>query len=424
MKVLLVSANTETINMPTVPAGLGAVATALTHGGHGVEFLDLMVAGDPLAAVREAREKTDPAVIGISIRNIDDQSYVKPAFLLDKVKDVVSACREGTDAMIVLGGAGYSIFPVPALEYLGADAGIRGEGEAAMVELVDLVEGGQNLSGVPGLCLAGKGAPNPPRPVSDLDALPLPEPRLFSYYLPTAEKIWMPFQTRRGCPMDCSYCSTCAIEGSIIRKRSPEKAVAALADYAGLGFKKFFFTDNTFNLPPSYARALCREMIERGLDIQWRCIVYPKNIDDSLARDMAAAGCREASIGFESGSENVLHVMNKRFGPGEVRDIAARLGDAGIRRMGFLLLGGPGETRETAMESLEFADSLGLDAMRVTAGIRIYPDTALARDAVKEGIISPDDDLLLPRHYLVPGLEEWLLETVKEWASTRPNWIV
>ncbi len=90
--------------------------------------------------------------------------------------------------------------------------------------------------------------------------------------------------------------------------------------------------------------------------------------------------------------------------------------------MGFLLLGGPGETRETVEESLTFADSLPLDAMKISIGIRIYPGTELAQTAVADGLISPDDDLLLPIFYMVPGLEEWLRETVAAWMETRPHW--
>ena len=91
--------------------------------------------------------------------------------------------------------------------------------------------------------------------------------------------------------------------------------------------------------------------------------------------------------------------------------------------MGFLLLGGPGETRETAETSLAFAESLGLEAMRLTAGIRIYPVTALSEIARQEGVIAADDNLLFPRFYLAPGLEDWLPETIKQWAATRPTWI-
>jgi hypothetical protein len=85
-------------------------------------------------------------------------------------------------------------------------------------------------------------------------------------------------------------------------------------------------------------------------------------------------------------------------------------------------LGGPGETRESVEESIAFADSLHLDGLKITTGIRIYPDTALAKIAVAEGVISPDDDLLFPKFYVVRGLEDWLHESVTAWIAERPSW--
>jgi radical SAM superfamily enzyme YgiQ (UPF0313 family) len=103
--------------------------------------------------------------------------------------------------------------------------------------------------------------------------------------------------------------------------------------------------------------------------------------------------------------------------------MAELLARHGIRQLGFLMLGGPGETRESVLESLTFADSLPLDQLKVTSGIRIYPYTALSRMAIDEGMISPADNLLLPKFYLVPGIEEWLSETVKGWMADRPHWM-
>jgi hypothetical protein len=90
--------------------------------------------------------------------------------------------------------------------------------------------------------------------------------------------------------------------------------------------------------------------------------------------------------------------------------------------MGFLLFGGPGETKDTVNESLEFADALDLEAMKITIGIRIYPNTALHQTAIKEGLISADDDLLVPRFYTAAGVDIWLRGTVKDWTATRPHW--
>jgi len=188
--------------------------------------------------------------------------------------------------------------------------------------------------------------------------------------------------------MNCSYCSTAVIEGRTLRKRPPEQAVRELKTLAQAGFRQFYFVDNTFNLPPSYAKEICRLIIREGLDIQWRCIFYPGTVDEELIRLMAEAGCCEVSLGFESGSARILKALNKRFSPEEVRRTSQMLARHGIRQMGFLLLGGPGETRESVMESLRFADSLSLDSGKVSRGIRIYPGTALAKIAAGEGKIA------------------------------------
>ncbi|MGB6064193.1 MAG: radical SAM protein [Desulfomonilaceae bacterium] len=423
MRVLLISPNREEINMVTWPLGLACVAAATQKAGHDVKLLDLMETNDAAGALKEAIAALHPDVIGISVRNIDDQTMEPPQFLLEEVKEFIDVCRNLSNAPIVLGGAGYSIFPESALEFLGANIGIQGEGEVAFPELLTRMEQGRDLSGVPGLYLY-KAGPRGKRELSkDLDEFPLPGSHLLSAARYSDKQFWLPVQTRRGCPMNCSYCSTAVIEGCITRKRSPKVVVQWLNEWVRIGLKQFYFVDNTFNLPPSYARMLCSELVEAGLDIAWRCILYPVRISEQLISLMAASGCAEVSLGFESGHELILHGMNKHFKPDDVRHTSGLLGKHGIRRMGFLLLGGPGETKESALESLEFADSLHLEAMKVSVGIRIYPYTVLADVARKEGVISPDDNLLFPRFYVVQGLEDWLRETVKDWAAHRPSWM-
>jgi radical SAM superfamily enzyme YgiQ (UPF0313 family) len=138
---------------------------------------------------------------------------------------------------------------------------------------------------------------------------------------------------------------------------------------------------------------------------------------------MARAGCVEASLGFESGSNRLLQKMNKRYRTETVRQISNLLKSAGIRRMGFLLLGGPGESRETVRESLHFAAELELEMVKITVGIRIYPHTALAEHARQRGKISKADALLFPKFYIEDDMEPWIRETVAAWMKDRPNWI-
>ncbi|MGD9975966.1 MAG: radical SAM protein [Desulfatirhabdiaceae bacterium] len=423
MKILLVSANTESINMPTLPVGLGWVAASAIHAGHTVRFVDLMMEPDPLKNLASIVDEFRPEAIGISIRNIDDQSSRNPKFLLENARHIVSVCKERSAAPVILGGAGYSIFPQSALAYLGADMGIQGEGETAFLALLDCLAGGGDVRDVPGLFLPDAGCRTPRAYTRKLDTLPPPDPRLFHLKALENPAYFLPVQTRRGCPLKCSYCSTAAIEGGTIRKLSIPKVVSHLLEWKTNGAHQVFFVDNIFNLPPGYAETLCREMILARCNLKWRCILYPGNVTESLVIKMAEAGCTDVSLGFESGDNRMLHAMNKRFKIEDIRYTAGILADHGIRCMGFLLLGGPGETRETVLQSLAFAESLNLDTIRVTAGIRIYPYTELARTALQEGVISPSDTLLKPRFYMADKLGDWLYATLETYKSAHPNWI-
>ena len=117
MKVLLISVSTEKVNMSTLPLGLACVAAATQKSGHDVAMADVKIEKDTQLVLREAIEGHHPEMIGISIRNIDDQNMGNPIFLLDPVKEIVAGCRNLSEAPIVLGGAGYSIFPESALSF-------------------------------------------------------------------------------------------------------------------------------------------------------------------------------------------------------------------------------------------------------------------------------------------------------------------
>lgn len=424
MRVLLISANTERINLPTFPLGLACVAQATMDRGHEVECLDLMAEVEPKDAVTRTMQRFKPQAIGISIRNIDDQNMANPRFLLEQTRDMVKLCNSVSEPPTVLGGAGYSLFPESSLEYLGADLGIQGEGESVFPLLIEALERGRPLSGLAGLYLRGHGLQGERRFAEDLDSLPLPDPHLFSTSAYEGEDFWVPVQTRRGCPMRCSYCSTGTIEGHALRKRSPEQVVRWMARWVESGFTRFQFVDNTFNLPPAYALTLCSRLAEADLPITWRSILYPGKLEERLVKAMAKAGCREVSLGFESGCDDILKEMNKRFLSKDVREAARKLSDQGIHTMGFLMLGGPGETRESVEETLAFVSALDLDALKITVGIRIYPETKLAKVAVQDGLIEADDDLLFPKFYMVKGLEGWLRETVSQKLKEHRNWMI
>ena len=414
MRVLLISGNRETFGIMTpLPLGPACVAAATARAGHEVRFLDLLSTSNWKAAIQDAISALNPDVIGVSVRNIDDQTMSNPRFLLEPLKEVIDLCR-GSHALIALGGAGFSIFPEPTLTYLGADMGVQGEGEAAFPALLSWLDKGRHGPAPAGVYLAKeRQAPRPMKISSELDSLPLPEPNEWLNSGMSPE--WrIPVQTRRGCSQDCAFCSTSTIEGSQLRWRSVAAVVNWLSTYRTHGFREFHSVDNTFNIPLAYAKELCRRIIDARLDIDWWSQIYPKSalVDPELANLMAQAGCTQVNLGFESGSEPVLRLLNKKFTPAEVAEISALFAAAGVRRNGFLMLGAPGETRETVERSLAFAESLHLDLLKITVGIRIYPHTPLAARAVAEGLINGSDNLLLPKFYLAPAVRDWLPERI------------
>jgi B12 binding protein len=178
VRVLLLSANTELMNMPVLPLGLGCVARATQEAGHEIKIINLMASQDVLGAIESAITEFKPEAIGISVRNIDDQVMSQPKFLLEPVKSMISQCRKFSEAPIIIGGAGYSIFPESALDYLEADMGIQGEGEVSFPLLLERFQDKSDLTDIPGLFLPKAGPQNSREFVRKLDDCPLPLPGL------------------------------------------------------------------------------------------------------------------------------------------------------------------------------------------------------------------------------------------------------
>jgi len=137
--------------------------------------------------------------------------------------------------------------------------------------------------------------------LDDLDSLPLPDSQMWPMPASAGKGILLPVQTRRGCPMACGYCSTSRIEGRITRRRNPFLVARWLKEWEAAGVRQFFFVDNTFNLPPTYAKELCRAIIQEKPKISWQSIIYPRLVDEELAALMAQAGCSQISLGFGDG---------------------------------------------------------------------------------------------------------------------------
>lgn len=438
MKVLVISENRCRENLVPWPIGAAYVAASARAHGHEVRGLDLMFSEDAEAEVAAVAREFDPDCVGVSIRNIDNQDMFASESFVSAAGRVISSLRRTTDAPVVLGGAGFTIFPLECLDRFDLELGIVGEGEEAFVSLLGEMEKDPSLdsaiaSGSIGGLAVRKGGlrrvfPTEPRP--RFDAVPAPDRVAFS----PARYNWRPgegppfvanMQSRRGCNMRCIYCSTPTVEGRVVRCRDPLAVAEELESLEkDWGIATVFLADSNFNHPLEYAEGLCREIARKHLSLRWSCIVNPHWFDRALFGLMREAGCFAVSLGNESGSETTLSALRKDFTADDVRACVHAIKEQGMQLSCFLLLGGPGETRGTVEESIALMDELGPDIVRVTVGIRIFPGCEIERAAVEKGMIVEGQDLLRPAFYLEPGTEGWLYEHMREICSTREGWFM
>lgn len=428
MKVLLISENRSSHLLSPFPLGLAFLSAALRRAGHEVAVLDFMFLDAWQERLRSAIEEVRPDTVGLSIRNIDNQDMHNPVFFLDDHRAIVKAIRAFSDAPVILGGAGFGIHPAGCLRYLEADFGIYGEGEEAFPLLLEAMKGG-GYEEVPGAVrrTGDRIVVNPPGFITDPDRWVSPAYDDFDIKAYHEAKTELPgcitVQSKRGCHMKCIYCSTPFLEGRQCRWRDPGLTVGEMAALKReKDVRRFYVVDNVFNFPPSQAKDFCRRIIAEGLDVSWQAIVNPAFGDGELFQLMERAGCRFISLGNESGHELVLKSLRKGFTLRNVKKAAGLARSNGIRFACFLLLGGPGETRETVIQSIEFMDELSPDLVMLKAGIRIYPGTELERTARREGMIADDDDLLRPSFYLSPAVRDWVRDYLDVTVRDRENW--
>jgi radical SAM superfamily enzyme YgiQ (UPF0313 family) len=317
------------------------------------------------------------------------------------------------------------VSPLAIFEYLGADFGIIGEGEIAFRELVDRIEAEKDWRDIPGLVWRGADGvrSNPPDFVEDLDSLRMPRRELFDGQRYAAEGGAATIVIKQGCPFDCLYCDSPHTMGKRWRMKSPGKVADELEAMRELGTSVSFFADAIFNCPVDHAREVCREMIRRRLEMHWIASVHPGFLDRDLIALMRDAGCVALSLGCDSCSERMLKILRKGFTVGQLRVAAELLEEAGVNYIVSLLIGAPGEDRETVEESLEFLSGRSPMMVDLCVGIRLMPHTKLAEIAVREGVISPDDPLMEPRFYISPQIEDWIEGYLREVCARNKNYL-
>ncbi|MBI4517704.1 MAG: cobalamin B12-binding domain-containing protein [Deltaproteobacteria bacterium] len=428
LRVLLISANTEQLPDPVFPIGAAYMAAVAAAQGHAVDTLDLCFLDALRPALDEKISAFNPQVIGISLRNLDSSAFPQNTSYIDDYKRLVDAIRELTSAPIVLGGAGFTIMPATIMDYLGADAGVIGEGESAFPWVLDRLASGapfastaefncQPVNG--GVCV------NAVARIKHLDITGVPMRQRFDLDRYYERGGALNIQTKRGCHFDCVFCSYPLIEGSMVRMRSAKAVVDEIqATREQFQIRHWFFVDNIFNLPMRHAKDICAEIAARRLDVEWSGYLNPKFVDDELCRLMAASGCKAIEFGTDAGSPAMIANLKKEFDIDDLRRASQLCHQHRLKFCHSLIFGGPGETRQTVSETIALMDELKPTAVIAMTGIRILPGTAMVETALRDGQIDADDNLLYPKFYIAPTLEGDLIERIETYARAHANWIV
>jgi len=428
LRVLLISANTEQRPDPVFPLGAAYMVAVAERAGHTVDSFDCCFEATPRRALIAKLAEFAPDVVGLSLRNLDSSAYPDNTSYIEDYRGLVEVIRAHSDAAIVLGGAGFTVAPRALMAVLPADIGVVGEGEVAFPWLLErLAERAPIATTAAFRCEpAGRGVcVTPAARLSVLDDGGTPLRARFDWRAYHERGGALNVQTKRGCTFECVFCSYPQLEGSKVRMRSPRAVVDEIAAArAEHGVRHWFFVDNIFNLPPRHAKAICAELVDRRIDIEWSAYLNPRFVDDELCALMARSGCKAIEFGTDSGAPTMIANLRKEFEVDDLRRTSALCHKYRLKFCHSLIFGGPGETAATVEETIALMDELKPTAVIAMTGIRVLPGTGMVEIALRDGQMHPDDSLLWPTFYVSPGLEDALIERIDAYARRRTNWIV
>ncbi|MCO4769707.1 MAG: cobalamin-dependent protein, partial [Deltaproteobacteria bacterium] len=135
MRILIVATNREKAPLPVAPIGACNIATVLADAGHDVQFLDLMWEKKPGKALAKSIDRIKPELIGLSVRNLDNTSWMNNVWYLDDAREYVRTAK-AAGVPVIVGGPAVAVAPGPVVAYVEADHGVWGDGERSVVELV------------------------------------------------------------------------------------------------------------------------------------------------------------------------------------------------------------------------------------------------------------------------------------------------
>jgi len=333
-------------------------------------------------AVLEEVEKVGPAYVGITLFTVGVWNALTIAREIKK---------RLPKTVIIVGGPHISSMGKETMErFREFDYAVDGEGEKILVELLQVLETGDNPFSVPGIIFRkgpfvhqthGKAVNK------DLDDLPMPAWDL----LPDFPRAYIPaiydyprgpvatIAASRGCPFHCKFCDTSTF-GASVRFYSPKVVFQMMKHLREqYGVRHIMFVDDLFVASRLRVTELCQLLIESGLNFTWSCTSRVDTIKPDTLELMKKAGCWEISFGLETGSDTLLKKMDKAAEVEKSEQAVHWTAAAGIRTKGLFMLGYPGETLETIEQTKAFVRRIPMTIMNLTK-FTPYPGSPIYRD--------------------------------------------
>lgn len=374
-----------------MPLGVFYLASYLRHHSHDVAVIDGETEGLTAGDIYQRVKAFNPDLIGISTTTMAFHRALETA---QEIK------TKFPNHPIVLGGPHISSNLAHAMSYNLFDYGVVGEGETILLELVEKLQNGGDVSTIAGLAYRQNGEMKyMPRAgqIENLDDLPFPAydlvSNLSSYAPPPCNYKKFPVAnviTSRGCPNSCTFCDR-SVFGQSLRQRSAENVAAEIEllwkDY---DVREIAFVDDTFTIRPQRIRRLFEILDTKGISFPWTCMSRINTVDYEVLKFMRDRGCWHISFGIESGNEDILRRIKKHISLSQAHRVIQWCAELGIRTKGFYIIGHPGETLETIEQTIQSALDLPLDDVVVTINTPI-PGSPQYAEAKQNGSLDETD---------------------------------
>jgi putative variant cofactor biosynthesis B12-binding/radical SAM domain protein 1 len=392
------------------PIGIVMLAGVIKDSGHEATLLDMNLEPDGFGALKAALQNYSPDVVAFSLRNIDPLANKNTSLVIPFIAAVKMASSLAPSAKLVAGGTGFSLFAKRIMHELPElDYGIRGEAEEGFLTLLENLDLPASISG---LCYRKNG---------EVLLTPVSEGRDMSTYTPPARELLDParylsinsfvpamgIETKRGCPLGCAYCVYPALQGRTQRMREPSDVVNEMEVlHKEYGVERFHFTDPVINLPAEHLDEICNELIKRKLKLKWDGFMREDRLTKKSVALYEKAGCECFSFSPDGMSEHAMRVLRKGLSIEQVIKAAQMVAETDTLGVYHFMVNVPGENDDTVSESIETLERLyNIHAKGRNLGtivlnnIRILPGTAMEAEALKDGTITKDTDLLYPVYY-------------------------